>query len=132
MILLRFRGSNQTQPNATKQSLINSCRITRTHTLFFVSTKAISPPSEPQFLLLLICNYMYVLTGVFSPINFSLILSLSLLENFLSLLFLPLYIHIYVHIYLYVSQGILSLFLSLYFFSFIFPFVFSLYISNYL
>lgn len=142
MILLRFRGSNltkpnetkrnQTQPNETKQSLINSCRITHTHKLFFVSAGPVSPPSEPQYSLLLICNYMYVLTCVspywffFSPLS----LLFSLLENFLSLslLFFPLYIHIYVHIYLCVSQGILllSLSLSLYF-SFILPFFLLIY-----
>lgn len=137
MILLRFRGSNltkpnetkrnQTQPNETKQSLINSCRITHTHKLFFVSAGPVSPPSEPQYSLLLICNYMYVLTCVspywffFSPLS----LLFSLLENFLSLLFLPLYIHIYVHIYLCVSQGILFLSLSL--FSFILPFFLLIY-----
>lgn len=139
MILLRFRGSNltkpnetkrnQTQPNETKQSLINSCRITHTHKLFFVSAGPVSPPSEPQYSLLLICNYMYVLTGV-SPYWFS--PSFSLLENFLSLssLFPLIYTYICTYLLMRFSRNSLSLSLSLFFL--LFFLFFSLYISNYL
>lgn len=134
MILLRFRGSNQTKSNKVKQSQTKPNKAKRKYSLSFVSAGPISPPSEPQYILLLICNYMYVLTvffslSVFSPCSLSLSLSW---EKFSLSFFLPLYIHIYVHIYLYVFQGTLSLSLSLSIFSFILPFVFSLYISNYL
>lgn len=128
MILLRFRGCNQTRLNETKRNQTKPNATKQKYSLSFVYAKPISPPSEPQYILLLICNYMYVLTGIspywffFSP------LSLSLLENFLSLLFLPLYIHIYVHIYLCVSQGILFLSLSLSLFFLLFFLLFSPYI----
>ena len=119
MILLRFRGSNQTKSNKVKQSQIKPNKAKQKYSLSFVYAKPISPPSEPQYSLLLICNYMYVLTGVSSPINFSLALSLSLSlsrRNFLSLFSPLIYTYICTYLLMRFSRNSLSFSLSLYFF----------------
>ena len=130
MILLRFRGSNQTKSNKVKQSQTRPNKAKQKYSLSFVYAKPISPPSEPQYSLLLICNYMYVLTGVTSPINFSLALSLFLSlslgefspspslsrRNFLSLFSPLIYTYICTYLLMRFSRNSLSFSLSLYFF----------------
>lgn len=132
MILLRFRGCNQIKPNIIKRSQTSS--NTTAHS--FLSLRKLSLRLQNlnsfYYLYVIICTSL----RVFPPLSIfplACSLSLSFLENFLSLLFLPLYIHIYVHIYLYVSQGILFLSLSLReFFSLPFlPYIY-MYICTYL
>ena len=64
---------------------------------------------------ILICNYMYVLTGISSPINFSLALSLflSLSWKIFSLFSFSPYIYIYMYIFTYAFLKEFSFFLSL-------------------
>lgn len=134
MILLRFRGCNQTRLNETKRNQTKPNATKQKYSLSFVYAKPISPPSEPQYILLLICNYMYVLTGIspywffFSPLS----LSLSLGKFSLSSLSPLIYTYICTYLLMRFSRNSLSFSLSLSIFSFILPFVFSLYISNYL
>lgn len=127
MILLRFRGCNQTRLNETKRNQTKPNATKQKYSLSFVYAKPISPPSEPQYILLLICNYMYVLTGIspywffFSP------LSLSLSWKIFSLFSFSPYIYIYMYIFTYAFLKEFSFFLSLSLF-FLFFLLFSPYI----
>ena len=115
MILLRFRGSNQTRPNETKQSQTKPNKNTR----YLLSLQDLSLRlrnlSTSYYLYVIICTSL----RVFLPIGFSshpsLFHSLSLGKFFLSSLSPLIYTYICTYLLMRFSRNSLSFSLSLFF-----------------